>query len=78
MVIKRDDVISVTYEADGISVTLQAKAMQAAAVGDAFNVMNPASKKIIQAVATGPGEAVVGPRADLARAASPTQFAALR
>lgn len=77
-VIRRDDVIRVTYEAEGISLSLQAKAMQAAAVGDAFNVMNPASKKIIQAVAIGPGEAVVGPRADQARAANPTQIAALR
>lgn len=78
VVIKRDDIISVTYEADGVALTLQAKAMQPAAVGDAFNVMNPTSKKIIQAVAIGPGAAVVGPRAEQARAANPTQIAALR
>lgn len=77
-VIKRDDIISVAYEADGISLTLQAKAMQPAAIGEVFNVMNPSSKKIIQAVAVGPGEAVVGPRAEQMRAANPTQFASLR
>ncbi|HEX8232557.1 MAG TPA: flagellar basal body P-ring formation chaperone FlgA [Caulobacteraceae bacterium] len=61
--IKKDEVIAVAYEADGIRLVLQAKAMQAAALGDSFNAMNPASKKIVQAVATGPGEAVVGPAA---------------
>jgi flagella basal body P-ring formation protein FlgA len=78
-VIKRDDIISVAYEADGVSLTLQAKAMQPAAAGEAFNVMNPSSKKIIQAVATGPGQAVVGPRAEQMRgAANPTLVASLR
>jgi flagella basal body P-ring formation protein FlgA len=77
-VIKRDDVVRVTYEADGISLSLQAKALQPAAVGETLNVMNPASKKTIQAVATGPGEAVTGPGADRMRAANPTQFASLR
>jgi flagella basal body P-ring formation protein FlgA len=77
-VIKRDDVIRVTYEADGVRLTLQAKAMQAAAAGEGLNVMNTASKKVFQAVAIAPGEAVVGPRAEQARAADPTQIASLR
>ena len=62
-VIKRDDLVEVAYHADGISLTLQGKAMGAAAVGDLFAVMNTNSKKIIQAVAVGPDEAVVGPEA---------------
>jgi flagella basal body P-ring formation protein FlgA len=81
MVIKRDDLISVTYEADGIRLTLQGKAMGDAAAGDLFTVLNPASKKQIQALATGPGTAVAGPGAERLRAslaANPQFFASLR
>ena len=70
MIIKRDDVISVTYTLNGLSLTLQAKAMTDAAAGQAVTVMNPGSKKIIQAVATVPGQAVVGPEADQLKAAA--------
>lgn len=69
-VIKRDDVISVVFEDEGISLTLQAKAMADASVGDTLDVTNPQSKKVIEATCTGPGQAVVGPRAEAIRAAS--------
>jgi flagella basal body P-ring formation protein FlgA len=75
-VIKKDDIIAVSYSTDGVSLTLQAKALQAAGTGDVLNVMNPASKKIIQALAIGPGQAVVGPQAQQARASQ--AFASLR
>ena len=41
----------------------QAKALANAAVGDTLNVLNTASKKQIEVVATGPDQAVVGPEA---------------
>ena len=78
MVIKKDDVIAVTYAQSGLSLTLQAKAMTDAAAGQSLTVMNPGSKKIIQAVATAPGQAVVGPEADQIKAAarfSPSRLA---
>ena len=77
-VIKRDDLIEVSYHADGISLVLQGKAINAAAVGDTVSVMNVSSKKIIQAVAVGPDEAVVGPEAEEIKAAglpNPALFA---
>ena len=77
-VIKRDDVIEVAYNADGISLVLQAKAMSAASVGEPLSVMNVASKKVFQAVAVGPDQAVVGPDAERVRESGltgPTQFA---
>ena len=46
------------------SLSLQAKATQAGAVGDAIAVLNPQSKKTIVAVVTGPGTAEVGPGAE--------------
>lgn len=70
MVIKRDDVVSVTYAMNGLSLTLQAKAMSDAAAGQSLSVMNTTSKKIIQAVAAAPGQAVVGPEADQLKAAA--------
>jgi flagella basal body P-ring formation protein FlgA len=76
-VIKSGDLITVTYEDGGISLSLQGKAMAAAATGDIFAVQNPLSKKIIQAVATGPGAAAVGPQAQSLQARSqPVRFAA--
>ena len=64
IVIKAGEMISVTYDAEGISLSLQGKALSAAGVGETLNVENPASKKIIQAVVSGPGEAAVGPAAE--------------
>ncbi len=63
MVIKSGDLVVVTYDAGGVSLTLEGKAMAAAGVGESLAVLNPVSKKIIQTVATGPGQAVVGPAA---------------
>lgn len=73
-VIKAGEMISVVYENEGISLSLQAKAMAAAAVGETFAVQNTASKKVLQAVASGPGQAVVGPAADRLKA-SATRYA---
>ena len=80
MVIKRDDLVAVSYESDGIKLVLQGKAMGAASAGQNVDIVNPGSKKVIQAVATGPGAAVVGPEADRLRAAlgaNPQLFASL-
>ena len=75
-VIKAGDTIQVTWSDGGISLTLQARALGAAAVGQSFNVQNPASKKIIEAVATAPGQAVTGPEAQRLKAAGSPQYAA--
>lgn len=74
-VIKAGELVVVNYQDGGISVSLQGKAMAAAGLGETVSVQNTTSKKIIQAVASGPGEAVVGPAADQFRAARRTQFA---
>jgi len=79
-VIKTNDLVAVAYEADGVRLVLQGKALGPAAAGQAFTVINPGSKKEIQAIATGPGEAVVGPQADRLRRAlqADPKFLALR
>lgn len=75
-VIKAGDTVQVTWSDGGISLTLQAKALANAAVGQSFNVQNPASKKVIEAVATAPGQAVTGPDAQRLKAAGSPQYAA--
>ena len=66
--VRRNDTVSVAYDADGVTLTLEAKAMNDGAVGDALQVVNPQSKKVIEAVVSGPGRAVVGPEAETLRA----------
>jgi len=75
-VIKNGDIITVTYENGGVSLALQGKAMSAAAAGDLVSVQNSLSKKIIQAVATGPGSAMVGPQAQSLQNRSSVRYAA--
>jgi flagella basal body P-ring formation protein FlgA len=70
LVIRKDDMISVTFAVSGLNLTLQAKALSDAAAGQGVSVMNPGSKKILQAVATAPGQAVVGPEAEQIKAAA--------
>jgi len=67
-VIKKDDMVQVAFRSGGIALTLQGKALESATLGEPFSVINIASKKTIEAVATGPGRAVVGPEADRIRA----------
>jgi flagella basal body P-ring formation protein FlgA len=63
IVIRAGDTVQVVYADGGVTLMLQAKAMANAAAGDTLNVLNTASKKLIEAVATGPDQAVVGPEA---------------
>ncbi|HEX4198132.1 MAG TPA: flagellar basal body P-ring formation chaperone FlgA [Caulobacteraceae bacterium] len=79
ILVKRDDLVEVSYHSDGIDLTLQGKAMADAAAGEPVAIQNTTSKKVIQAVVSGPDQAVVGPQAEAVRAAAqtPSQFAAL-
>ena len=76
IVIKAGDLVSVTYEADGVSLTLEGKAMASASVGDTLAVMNTQSKKIVQVVVAGPGRAVVGPAAEQLKTTRSLRYAA--
>lgn len=63
LVIRRDDLVQVTYRDGSIILSLEAKAMANAAVGELVTLQNTSSKKSIEAVATGPGKALIGPEA---------------
>lgn len=60
-IVQKGDLVQVVYRDQGLMVSIQGRAMNAAAVGQTFSVLNPASKKTIDAVATGPGQAMTGP-----------------
>ncbi len=80
-VIRKDDIIQVAWQADGIRLVLKAKALTGAAIGESVNVQNIASKTVIEAVAAGPGQAVVGPEAERLKAlvrANPRLVASIR
>lgn len=66
-VIEKDDMLTVVFQSGGVTLTLQAKAMGPAAVGEPVTVTNIASKKVFQAIAAGPGRAIVGPQAEALR-----------
>lgn len=66
-VIARGDMVDVTYEAGGISLTLRGRALEAATVGEAFRVQNVESGRTIEVVAIEPGRALAGRAALAAR-----------
>lgn len=74
-VIKIGDIVTVTYEAEGIALALQGKAMSTAAQGDTVMIQNTSSKKVIQAMASGPGQALIGPQAARMKALPHSQIA---
>jgi len=69
-VIARNDAVEVAYMAGGVTLTVTGRAQRPAALGEAVTVLNPASGKTIEAVATGPGKAIAGPLAASARQSS--------
>ena len=68
-VIRRDDLVQVAFEEDGVRLVLEGKALGDAAVGEPVQVVNVQSKKVLDAVAAAPGLAVVGARAETLRGA---------
>jgi flagella basal body P-ring formation protein FlgA len=74
-VIKANEIVTITFDSDGVSLALQAKALSGGAVGETINVQNVTSKKVVQAVVTGPGQAAVGPAAEQLKLSSSSRYA---
>jgi flagella basal body P-ring formation protein FlgA len=81
-VIHRDDIVAVIFRDDGMVLSLQGRALGDAAAGEPVQVLNLGSKKTVEAVASGPGRALVGPEADAIRVAparaAPSLYASVR
>ncbi|MBL8555564.1 MAG: flagellar basal body P-ring formation protein FlgA [Phenylobacterium sp.] len=74
--VKANEIVTLTYENEGVSLSLQAKALGGGAVGETINVQNVTSKKTVQAVVTGPGQAAVGPQAEQLKLVRSSHYAA--
>jgi flagella basal body P-ring formation protein FlgA len=75
LVVKANEIVTLTYENEGISLAMQAKALSGGAVGETISVQNVTSKKTVQAVVVGPGQAAVGPAAEQLKLARSSRYA---
>ena len=66
----RGEPVTLVFESTGVKVTVQAKAMESGTLGDMVQVLNPQSKRTVQAKVAGPGRVVIA-RAQIARADEP-------
>ena len=75
--VARGEAVTIVYESPGISLAMRGQATDAGRMGATVNVINIASKKVLQAVVIGPGRVSVGP-APLQRQASAEPPTSLR
>ncbi|ESQ73554.1 flagellar basal body P-ring formation chaperone FlgA [Asticcacaulis sp. AC402] len=61
--VRRGEAVAVTWSSGTLSLTMTGVAQKDAAVGDLIQIQNPASKKMVDAVVIGSGQAVSGPNA---------------
>jgi len=66
----RNEMVTILFEAPGLSLTARGKALAAGAEGETITVLNPQSKRVLQATVTGPGLVVASRGAALTADAS--------
>jgi flagella basal body P-ring formation protein FlgA len=57
--VQRNDVVTLTYDMPGLSLTVRGKATEGGAKGDTITVLNEQSKRMLQGVVVGPGRVAV-------------------
>jgi flagellar basal body P-ring formation protein FlgA len=60
-IVLRNDSVTIVFQAPGVTLTLRGQAQDAGALGDTISVVNTESKRVIQAVVSGPDRVMVGP-----------------
>ncbi|MGH6671052.1 MAG: flagellar basal body P-ring formation chaperone FlgA [Xanthobacteraceae bacterium] len=58
-IVKRNDTVTLIYQAPGLTLTLRGQAQDAGALGDTIGVLNPQTKRVVQGVVSGPGQVMV-------------------
>jgi len=53
-IVQRNGTVTIVYQAPGITLTLRGQAQESGALGDTINVLNMESKRVVQAVVSGP------------------------
>jgi len=57
--VRRNEPVTLIYEAEGLKLSVRGKAMGDAAIGASVKVLNPQSNKVLEAIVDGPGTARV-------------------
>ncbi|HTZ03264.1 MAG TPA: flagellar basal body P-ring formation chaperone FlgA [Xanthobacteraceae bacterium] len=60
-IVARNDTVTIVYQVPGVTLTLRGQAKDAGALGDTISVINVESKRVVQAVISGPDRVTVGP-----------------
>ena len=58
-IVQRSEAVTIIYEAPGLTLTLRGQAQDVGALGDTISVLNVQSKRVVQAVVSGPGRVTV-------------------
>jgi flagella basal body P-ring formation protein FlgA len=58
-VVAHNDIVTIVYQAPGVTLTLRGQAQDAGALGDTIGVLNVESKHVVQAVVSGPDRVTV-------------------
>jgi len=58
-VVSRNEMVTMTFDMPGITLTVRGKALEAGAEGDVISVSNEQSKRVLQGVVVGPGRVAV-------------------
>jgi flagella basal body P-ring formation protein FlgA len=59
-IVQRNDSVTIVYQVPGVTLTLRGQARDAGALGDTIGVLNLESKRVVQAVISGPDRVMVG------------------
>jgi flagellar basal body P-ring formation protein FlgA len=54
-VVRKSELVTVVYIVPGLQLTAKAQALESGGKGDVVTIMNPRSKRVFEAVVTGPG-----------------------
>jgi len=57
--VAHNDIVTIVYQAPGVTLTLRGQAQDGGALGDTIGVVNVESKRVVQAVVSGPGRVMV-------------------
>jgi flagella basal body P-ring formation protein FlgA len=55
----RGDTVTLTFESPGVMLSVRARAVESGTEGDVIPVINPQSKRTVQATVDGPGHVIV-------------------
>ncbi|AWN53538.1 flagella basal body P-ring formation protein FlgA [Methylobacterium sp. 17Sr1-1] len=78
--VARGEAVTIVYETPGVALALRGQAREGGPLGAVIGVINPVSKKVIQATVIGPGRVTVAPIVPVAAAApaAPARLASAR